>query len=96
MNKRKLHNLAWPPSPVANLLTKFPIKKREGRKKGAGPDIGSQLEQSGQMTVITTRNDSLVAFRVIHTIALEAAAACARASLPRLSRALNFLRPFRD
>lgn len=48
------------------------------------------------MTVITTRNDSLVAFRVIHTIALEAAAACVRASLPRLSRALNFLRPFRD
>lgn len=60
--------------PCCKLVNKVSIKKMGEQQERCGPDIGSQLEQLGQMTVITTRNDSLVAFRVIHTIALEAAA----------------------
>lgn len=56
-----------------------------GRARREGPPISTlNLEQFEQMTVITERNDSLVAFRVIH------------ASAPRSGRLQLALRPARS
>lgn len=96
---------------VGNSLRKMRLRKG---KKGAvsqrsekGADIDSRLEQFRQITVITGRNDSLVAFRVIHKTAVPRRG-CSLCSLARRARSLPFVacrtrgpqfpirRPFRD